>query len=512
MNILNKVAAAIRRKAAKPGTSPVITPSGENLAIAVRDWYAGAWQKNDSLLYRRHDPLDNATVYSCISLISNQFANTIPQTQRRIKGVWVTDDVLNPNLTMPNRYQTMPQFLAQFATHLLEHGNAYVWNNGKSWRLLNPRTVKIHIATDGSGMTFYEAGQDYLTGITEAVYIPDNQILHARINVFRDSQLIGIGPLHVAAMAGKLGEDARIAAQTAYENSSRPGGIIEVPGAVDTAKLQEMKKVFNDGYGGNNRGQTAVLSDGAKFISVQGASVLDSAVIEALNLSSAQIAAVFNVPAYLVGAGSFPPYSGQVQAMQQFLTTCLQPLITQAESLFNKGLGIDGYVFRRVRFDVSAILRLDPQTEMAVIAQGVGAGILSPNEGRAKLNLPAVKGGDSPYLQQQNYPLEALYESNSANGNSGSGADVAPAPADGNAPPPETDEEKASDIERAKIIKEMKAAAKVAKVSPGIYRDAARYLKSVPADIQVAAYKGCKFQRRYCRTDTGATICTWSKA
>jgi hypothetical protein len=33
---------------------------------------------------------------------------------------------------------------------------------------------------------------------------------------------------------------------------------------------------------------------------------------------------------------------------------------------------------------------------------------LSPNEGRQKLNLPPVKGGDNPFLQQQNYSLEAL--------------------------------------------------------------------------------------------------------
>jgi phage portal protein BeeE len=33
---------------------------------------------------------------------------------------------------------------------------------------------------------------------------------------------------------------------------------------------------------------------------------------------------------------------------------------------------------------------------------------MAPNEGRAKFDLKPVKGGDSPYLQQQNYSLEAL--------------------------------------------------------------------------------------------------------
>jgi len=41
-------------------------------------------------------------------------------------------------------------------------------------------------------------------------------------------------------------------------------------------------------------------------------------------------------------------------------------------------------------------------------ADAVSAGIKSPDEARRRLNLPPVPGGASPYLQQQNYSLEAL--------------------------------------------------------------------------------------------------------
>jgi phage portal protein BeeE len=33
---------------------------------------------------------------------------------------------------------------------------------------------------------------------------------------------------------------------------------------------------------------------------------------------------------------------------------------------------------------------------------------MAPNEGRGKLDLKPVEGGESPYLQQQNYSLAAL--------------------------------------------------------------------------------------------------------
>jgi hypothetical protein len=42
------------------------------------------------------------------------------------------------------------------------------------------------------------------------------------------------------------------------------------------------------------------------------------------------------------------------------------------------------------------------------ITSGISGGFLAPNEGRRKLNLPPVEGGDSPFLQQQNYAIEDL--------------------------------------------------------------------------------------------------------
>ena len=51
---------------------------------------------------------------------------------------------------------------------------------------------------------------------------------------------------------------------------------------------------------------------------------------------------------------------------------------------------------------------MDSTTQTQVIRDAVGAGVMSPNEGRSKLDLKPVEGGESPYLQQQNYSLSAL--------------------------------------------------------------------------------------------------------
>jgi hypothetical protein len=48
---------------------------------------------------------------------------------------------------------------------------------------------------------------------------------------------------------------------------------------------------------------------------------------------------------------------------------------------------------------------MDSVQRMEVASKGVAAGILSPNDGRARHNLKPAKGGDEPRMQQQYVPL-----------------------------------------------------------------------------------------------------------
>ena len=57
-------------------------------------------------------------------------------------------------------------------------------------------------------------------------------------------------------------------------------------------------------------------------------------------------------------------------------------------------------------FDLDGLLRMDSVTQMEVMDKAKG--IFSPNEMRRRFDLAAKPGGDSPYLQEQNFSLEAL--------------------------------------------------------------------------------------------------------
>ena len=67
-----------------------------------------------------------------------------------------------------------------------------------------------------------------------------------------------------------------------------------------------------------------------------------------------------------------------------------------------------------IRFNLADLLMMDTATKTQTIKDAIGSGMMAPNEGRALFDLKPVKGGDTPYLQQQNFSLAALSRSSKA--------------------------------------------------------------------------------------------------
>jgi len=59
-------------------------------------------------------------------------------------------------------------------------------------------------------------------------------------------------------------------------------------------------------------------------------------------------------------------------------------------------------------FDLEGLLRMDTATLVKTAGEGVLRAVYTPDEARAMVGRPPMKGGDKLYLQEQNYSLEAL--------------------------------------------------------------------------------------------------------
>ena len=135
---------------------------------------------------------------------------------------------------------------------------------------------------------------------------------------------------------------------------------------------------------------------------------VEGQMIENLKWSAEVVCRVYHVPPYKVGVGALPRYNN-VQALNvEYYSQALQSHIEEIEELLDHALGIGWGVGLGTEFDTDNLLRMDSTTLVTTIRDAVGAGVMSPNEGRGKLDLKPVAGGESPYLQQQNYSLAAL--------------------------------------------------------------------------------------------------------
>ncbi|WP_082883500.1 phage portal protein [Caballeronia calidae] len=389
--------------------------SGGWWPLIVREAFAGAWQQNFEL--RPETILAYHTVYACITLISADIGKLAMRLMKMDGEVWIesTSAAFSPVLRKPNRYQNHIQFIENWIMSKLTRGNAYVLkerdNRGIVIALyvLDPNRVRPLVTEDGA--VYYQLDLDTLAGINpgdygQQVVVPASEIIHDRMNCLFHP-LCGTSPLFACALAARQGLAILNNSAAFFENGAEPGGILVAPGAISDETAKRLKDRWETNYGGANRGRIAVLGDNLKYEPLTMTAV-DAQLIEQLKMTSEIVCSVFHVPGYMVGVGTAPTYNNIEALSQNYYSQCLQSLIESFELCMDEGLALpDVY---RTELDLDGLLRMDTATMVKTLTDGVGGGIVAPNEARKRLNMRPVKGGQTPYLQQQNYSLAALDE------------------------------------------------------------------------------------------------------
>jgi HK97 family phage portal protein len=375
----------------------------------IRESFPGAWQRN--VIVDVETAASFHADFACKTLIARDIAKLrVKLVEKDSNDIWseTTNPAFSPVLRQPNDYQTRNQFYESWMLSKLSRGNTYVLKVRDSrnivWALhvLDPTRVQPLIADDGS--VFYRLSRDNVVGIDDIV-VPAREIIHDRMNCLFHP-LVGTPPVFASGLSSMLGLNAQRAAALLFQNSSTPGGIITVPGNIDETERKRFKEEWEQRFSGSNYGRPAVLEGGIKYEKISMTSV-EGQLIENLKWSAEVVCSVYHVPPYKVGVGALPSYNN-VQALNvEYYSQALQSHIEEIEELLDYGLGLGGTDLG-TEFDTETLLRMDTTTLVTTLRDAVGAGVMSPNEGRSKLDLKPVKGGESPYLQQQNYSLAAL--------------------------------------------------------------------------------------------------------
>lgn len=378
----------------------------------VQEPFTGAWQQDGSI--SQEDQLSSPVVYSCITLIANDIGKLQPRIVKKTsEGIWEEIDQNHPNwraLKKPNRYQNHIQFKQWWITSKLRSGNAYALKERdargmvKSLYLLDPSRVTPLITDDGE--VYYELMQDNLSRIKQSsVIVPASEIIHDRMNCLYHP-LVGMSPLHAAAIAAGIGIKIQNNTLHFFGNQSRPSGILVAPGAISKETADMMKTKWQENYNGSGFGGTAVLADGLRFEPVSTKAV-DSQLIETLRWSDERVCSVFHVPSYKVGVGAPPSYNNIEALDRAYYSECLQSLIEEMEIALDDGMEMDTFSMG-VELDLNGLMRMDSKTQMETIEAGIRAKALTINDARLRLNQKPLDGGDTVYMQQQDYPLDVI--------------------------------------------------------------------------------------------------------
>jgi HK97 family phage portal protein len=292
------------------------------------------------------------------------------------------------------------------------HGNAYAeiqWQGPDMPAYLWPIPAQLVEArrTDDP-RTAKGGGVEYLLPSLKIKIAPENMI---HIKGFTLDGLTGLSKITSAARTVSLADSTESYGDNFFANGGMPSGVLKMPAgqrlSPDSAK--RLRESWNASYGTlTNSQRVAVLEDGVEFAPVT-ISPKDVQFLEVRRFSAGQIAALFGVPARLVGANDGPVGWGSVeQETLEWTQFGLTPDLVQAEQEIRyKLLGGSGAYY--AKFNLDGLLRADIKTRMEAHAIAWQHGALTVDEWRAMEEMgPVATDGGRRFVPANFVPADRI--------------------------------------------------------------------------------------------------------
>ena len=379
-----------------------------------------------------------SVVEACISAYAQTVAQ-LPGRQYEISEdgtkTYNTTSRLARVLAKPNPFQTRSDFLLNLVYALMTNGNAY-WVGNSVGRekaseifLLDPNATRAHRVAE-TGDVYYSTSGAFADmtelSVDGRIIIPQRFVGHVKLHTPNDP-LIGVTPLRNAAASVAANESIVNHQASFFSNMSRPSGMLSSDLDLTADQMAQLRKAWEDHAKDLNSGGVPILGGGMKWQSMS-LNSQDSQMVEAWRMTVEDISRVFRVPPMLINNMENSTFQNSETLMRFWLASGLGFLINHIELAFSAFYGLDD---RRegVELDQQVLLSADTQAQMEALGTGVTKGLLAPNEGRRRLNLSPVEGGDMPLVQQQMVPINLAATGAAANiGGGAAEPDVEPEP------------------------------------------------------------------------------------
>lgn len=299
----------------------------------------------------------------------------------------------------PNNVYTPIQFFTYLEFSRNHYGNAYVYVeriNGKVKGLypLDPHMVQIWVNNTeeftSRKYTYYYTD----TKLGKSYWLDPEDMLHVKSWVTDRSGLAGKSVREILAtnMAGSKASQQFL--NDLYQKGLTANAVVKYVGDLSRdqqkAMLKQIEKQAKD------EGRRMITLPVGYDIQTLDLKLTDSQFYELKKYNALQIAAAFGIQPNQLNDYSKSSYANSAAQSLSFYVNTLLYNITLYEQEFNRKLltrkeqqeGL-GY-----KFNVWTILRGDPTQQADVLQKMVSSAIYSPNEARAKLDMPPTPGGD----------------------------------------------------------------------------------------------------------------------
>lgn len=307
-----------------------------------------------------------ADAYACVRALADAAASLPLHAYRRteqgrVRATGRTADLI----ARPAPAMTTAALVGQIVAHLNLEGNAYLGKvrdgEGRVQQLVALLPDRVTPRIEGGEPRYElrdEKGRRSDHGIADIIHV----------KALTTDGLVGLSPVRQARAALGLDRDLLDHAGSWIANDGRPSGVLSVEGSAGGNEgMEQLREKWDSRRKGPDRaGGTAVLTGEVKYTPVAMPND-DAQFLEQRKLSATEIARVFRVPPWIIGAedgGTFT-YSNVEQQSLAFATYSLRPWLVQIEQAISADRDLcPGGLY--VEFLIDALLRADSMTRANV--------------------------------------------------------------------------------------------------------------------------------------------------
>jgi HK97 family phage portal protein len=357
--------------------------------IKTSNWIPGPNWSGENV--SESNALEVTAVLACVSLLADSVAS-LPV--RAIKHVGDRNErVQIPAWLSNSSTVTQYELMHMIVTSLALHGNAYIFIDRESATSMPVSVQPLH--PQDVQVTIVNRQRYYTTG---GFTIPADNMLHLRWWTPPQAAK-GLSPIEMQKTTIGLALAMERHLSQFYGEGATPSSVLEVDGDMTAEQARVLQATWETQN--RRRRKPAVLTGGMKWKPIQ-TSAADSQMNETRAEQIAQVARIFRVPAYMIGArGDSQTYQNTESAGIHFVTYTLLPWLKRIEMALSTLMPEPNEIV----FDTAGFLRADQITRLRAYQVGIMSGILTPNEARANEGREPYTGGDEFVMALPGAPM-----------------------------------------------------------------------------------------------------------